>query len=69
MIHETKDFKKRKSLRDKLLNEIEPIKLPLILRSHSLLLVYLNSTFMLKLYLYYMMPLYTKTVSLEKYDN
>jgi glycosyltransferase involved in cell wall biosynthesis len=69
MIHETKNVKQRKSLRDKLLNEIEPIKLPFILRSYSLLLVYLNSTFMLKLYLYYIMPLYTRTVSLEKYDN
>jgi glycosyltransferase involved in cell wall biosynthesis len=69
MIHETKDVKQRKSLRDKLLNEIEPIKLPFILRSYSLLLVYLNSTFMLKLYLYYIMPLYTRTVSIEKYDN
>lgn len=69
MICETKGIKQRVTLRNKLLSEIKPVKFPFILRSYSLLLVYLNSTYLLKLYLYYVMPLYTKTVILEKYDN
>lgn len=69
MIHENDYIKQRKLLRDKLLNEIEPIKFPFVLRSYSLLMVYFKSKFLLKLYLYYIMPLYTKNVTLENYDN
>jgi glycosyltransferase involved in cell wall biosynthesis len=69
MIHETNTYKGRKSLKKKLLNDIRPMKLPMLLNIITQLMVNLNNQYILKVYLYYLMPLFVKKVTLEKQNK
>jgi glycosyltransferase involved in cell wall biosynthesis len=69
MIHETNTYQGRKSLKKKLLNDIRPMKLPMLLNIVTQLMVNLNNQYVLKVYLYYLMPLFVKKVTLEKQNK
>lgn len=64
-ICEIKGFANRKKLLGNLLKEIEPIKIPLILRMFLSIMTIFPFSFMLKIYLYYLVPHFINN-SLEK---
>ncbi|QXP78214.1 MULTISPECIES: glycosyltransferase family 2 protein [Winogradskyella] len=59
-IYQTDGFFNRNSLRKVLLQEIAPIKLPLLLRIYLFKLTLLPFSFLLKFYVYYLVPFYMK---------
>ena len=66
MIHETKGSNRRGELRKKLLNDIKPLQLPTVISLSIHLLVFIENKYFFKLYIYYVMPLFTKKVKLDK---
>ena len=67
MIAEQDTLEERKSLRKKLYKEIMPLRLPSALDLSIKFLVIWNSDYILKFYLYYIMPRYVTVVNLKKY--
>jgi glycosyltransferase involved in cell wall biosynthesis len=65
MIHSTQGFKQRVEIRQNLLKDIQPMELPVILKLYTQILVLINNDFVLKFYLYYLLPFYTKKVSIK----
>jgi len=63
MIQETKSKSARNELRNKLYKDIEPLKIPSLLRNFHDLLIKLPNKKLLKIYLYYVMPYSLKNKS------
>ncbi|WP_452227720.1 glycosyltransferase family 2 protein [Lacinutrix sp. MEBiC02404] len=59
-IYQTKGFSNRNKLRKELLQEIKPVKLPLLLRLYLWKLTILPVSILLKVYVYYLVPFYIK---------
>ena len=66
MIHETKGSSPRNELRKKLLDDIKPLQLPVVLSLLIYLLVIIENKYFFKLYIYYIMPSFIKKVKLDK---
>jgi glycosyltransferase involved in cell wall biosynthesis len=65
MIHTTKGVKQREEIRQNLLKDIQPMKLPVLLKLYTQILVLIDNDYILKFYLYYLLPFYTKKVSIK----
>jgi glycosyltransferase involved in cell wall biosynthesis len=65
MIHETKGFRRRIELLNKLLLDIKPLKLPLLLFFYIHLIALLKNEYILKFYLYYLLPIFIKKVEVK----
>jgi len=59
-IHQEKGFSNRNAMRKELLKEIEPVKLPFLLRLHLRLIATFPLSILLKIYVYYLVPFYIK---------
>lgn len=67
MINETRSINERLKMRKKLIRDIKPLKLPLVLYLYLIILVFINNKYLLKIYLYYLIPNHTREVKLENY--
>jgi hypothetical protein len=65
MLYATKGFKQREEISQNLLKDIQPMKLPALLKLYTQILVLINNDYVLKFYLYYLFSFYTKKVFIK----
>jgi hypothetical protein len=65
MLHTTKGFKQREEISQNPLKDIQPMKLPALLKLYTQILVLINNNYVLKFYLYYLFSFYTKKVFIK----